>query len=159
MLSAIIMIGLIYIVGKFFVTLFDIQFSDSIMEKYNKINDYLNDLFEKDYIPDINLNPMPYIREFIHNTKDKITTLLGNLTTKKYQLIDCCNQKVTKKLKITKTINSNNIITDYIETDHNGFETKWQVVENTDPRLNIQQETVVVQEFEETTESNSVSFA
>lgn len=159
MLSAIIMIGLIYIVGKFFVTLFDIQFSDSIMEKYNKINDYLNDLFEKDYIPDINLNPMPYIREFIHNTKDKITTLLSNLTTKKYQLIDCCNQKVTKKLKITKTINPNNIITDYIETDHNGFETKWQVVENTDPRLNIQQETVVVQEFEETTESNSVSFA
>lgn len=159
MLSAIIMIGLIYIVGKFFVTLFDIQFSDSIMEKYNKINDYLNDLFEKDYIPDINLNPMPCIREFIHNTKDKITTLLSNLTTKKYQLIDCCNQKVTKKLKITKTINPNNIITDYIETDHNGFETKWQVVENTDPRLNIQQETVVVQEFEETTESNSVSFA
>jgi hypothetical protein len=159
MLSAIIMIGLIYIVGKFFVTLFDIQFSDSIMEKYNKINDYLNDLFEKDYIPDINLNPMPYIREFIHNTKDKITTLLSNLTTKKYQLIDCCNQKVTKKLKITKTINPNNIITDYIETDHNGFETKWQVVENTDPRLNIQQETVVIQEFEETTESNSVSFA
>jgi hypothetical protein len=159
MLSAIIMIGLIYIVGKFFVTLFDIQFSDSIMEKYNKINDYLNDLFEKDYIPDINLNPMPYIREFIHNTKDKITTLLSNLTTKKYQLIDCCNQKVTKKLKITKTINPNNIITDYIETDRNGFETKWQVVENTDPRLNIQQETVVVQEFEETTESNSVSFA
>ena len=140
-------------------TLFDIQFSDSIMEKYNKINDYLNDLFEKDYIPDINLNPMPCIREFIHNTKDKITTLLSNLTTKKYQLIDCCNQKVTKKLKITKTINPNNIITDYIETDHNGFETKWQVVENTDPRLNIQQETVVVQEFEETTESNSVSFA
>ena len=140
-------------------TLFDIQFSDSIMEKYNKINDYLNDLFEKDYIPDINLNPMPYIREFIHNTKDKITTLLSNLTTKKYQLIDCCNQKVTKKLKITKTINPNNIITDYIETDHNGFETKWQVVENTDPRLNIQQETVVIQEFEETTESNSVSFA
>jgi len=153
------MIGLIYIVGKFFVTLFDIQFSDSIMEKYNKINDYLNDLFEKDYIPDINLNPMPCIREFIHNIKDKITTLLSNLTTKKYQLIDCCNQKVTKKLKITKTINPNNIITDYIETDHNGFETKWQVVENTDPRLNIQQETVVIQEFEETTESNSVSFA
>ena len=153
------MIGLIYIVGKFFVTLFDIQFSDTIMEKYNKINDYLNDLFEKDYIPNINLNPMPYIKEFIHNTKDKLVTFTTNLTTKKYQLIDCCNQKVTKKLKITKTINPNNIITDYLETDHNGFETKWQVVENTDPRLNIQQETVVVQEFEETTESNSVSFA
>ena len=159
MLSTIIMIGLIYIVGKFFVTLFDIQFSDTIMEKYNKINDYLNDLFEKDYIPNINLNPMPYIKEFIHNTKDKLVTFTTNLTTKKYQLIDCCNQKVTKKLKITKTINPNNIITDYLETDHNGFETKWQVVENTDPRLNIQQETVVVQEFEETTESNSVSFA
>ena len=155
MLSTVIMVGLIYIVGKFFVTLFDIQFSDTIMEKYNRVNDYLNDLFEKDYIPNINLNPMPYIKEFLYNTKAKIS----NLTTKKYQLIDCCNQKITKKLKITKTINPNNIITDYIKTDSNGFETKWQVVENTDPRLNIQQETVVVQEFEETTESDSVSFA
>ena len=54
---------------------------------------------------------------------------------------------------------SNNIISDYIETDRNGFETKWQIIENTDPRLNIQQETVVVQEFEEVIENNSVSFA
>jgi len=159
MLSAVIMIGLIYIVGKFFVTLFDIQFCDSIVEKYNKINDYLNDLFEKDYIPNIDLNPMPYIKEFIYNTKNKISNLINRLTTKKYELIDCCNQKITKKLKVTKTINPNNIISDYIQTDRNGFETKWQIIENTDPRLNIQQETVVVQEFEEVIENNSVSFA
>ena len=159
MLSAVIMIGLIYIVGKFFVTLFDIQFSDAIMEKYNRINDYLNDLFEKDYALNIDLNPMPYIKEFIYNTKNNISKLITRLTTKKYKLIDCCNQKITKKLKVTRTINPNNIISDYIETDRNGFETKWQIIENTDPRLNIQQETVVVQEFEEVIENNSVSFA
>lgn len=155
MLSVIILLGLGYIICRFFVTLFDMEFSENVVNKYNKIDNKLNELFEIEFIPNINLNPMPYIKDFISNIKDK----LNNLAAKRYQLIDVSNQKITRKLKVTKTINPNNIITDYVQTDHNGFEKKWQVVEVTDPRLNITDETVVVQEFEETTETNSVSFA
>jgi hypothetical protein len=156
MLSIIIILGLTYLFFKFFFILLDIELTDNIKNKYNfidtKLNnfvDWINNLLSFNFtMPKFKLNLNP-IKNMIKKYK----------SYKRYDLIDCSNVKTTKKLKVTKTINPSNIITDYIETDHNGFETKWQVVEITDPRLNIQTETVVVQEFEETTETNSVSFA
>jgi hypothetical protein len=156
MLSIIIILGLTYLFFKFFFILLDVELTDNIKNKYNfidtKLNnfiDWVNNLLSFNFtMPKFKLNLNP-IKNMIKRYK----------SYKRYDLIDCSNVKSTKKLKVTKTINPNNIITDYIETDHNGFETKWQVVETTDPRLNIQSETVVVQEFEETTETNSVSFA
>jgi hypothetical protein len=132
------------------------ELTDRIKDKYNFIDTKANDLI--DWINNLlsfNFN-MPKFKLNLNPIKNIIKKYKSY---KRYDLIDCSNVKTTKKLKVTKTINPNNIITDYIETDHNGFQTKWQVVETTDPRLNIQTETVVVQEFEETTETNSVSFA
>jgi hypothetical protein len=156
MLSIIIVLGLTYLSFKFFFILLDMELTDRVKDKYNFIDtkandfiDWVNNLLSFNFtMPKFKLNLNP-IKNIIKKYK----------SYKRYDLIDCSNVKTTKKLKVTKTINPNNIITDYIETDHNGFQTKWQVVETTDPRLNIQTETVVVQEFEETTETNSVSFA
>ena len=166
MLSIIIILGLIYLLFKFLFILSDIQLNDNITNTYNKIDtsinnalDYINKLLSFNFTwPKFNIN-LSWLKKLKINFNPIKNIIKKYKSYKRYSLIDCSNVKTTKKLKVTKTINPNNIITNYIETDHNGFETKWQVVETTDPRLNIQTETVVIQEFEETTETNSVSFA